>query len=91
MSIKPLPGDVVAQIRSSVVITSLNDVVCGLIKNSLDAEATRINVTVDYARGNCFIEDDGAGIPPSEFKEGGGLGQLHRMSALPVPSKALPS
>lgn len=87
MSIKPLPGDVVAQIKSSVVVTSLNNVICGLIRNSLDAEATKINVTVHYSRGNCSIEDNGNGIPPSEFKEGGGLGRLHRMSALPLPNK----
>lgn len=81
MSIKPLPGDVVAQIKSSVVITSLNNVICGLIKNSLDAEATKINLSVDHSRGNCSIEDNGTGILPSEFKEaGGGLGHLHCMS-----------
>lgn len=79
MSIKPLPTDVVAQIKSSVVITSLNNVICGLIKNSLDAEATRINLSLDYSRGNCSIEDNGTGIPPSEFRDNGGLGQLHCM------------
>jgi DNA mismatch repair protein MLH3 len=79
MSIKPLPADVVAQIKSSVVITSLNNVICGLIKNSLDAEATKINISVDYSRGNCSIEDNGTGIPPSEFRDDGGLGQLHCM------------
>ncbi|KAF3765416.1 hypothetical protein M406DRAFT_236222, partial [Cryphonectria parasitica EP155] len=83
MSIKPLPGDVVAQIRSSVVIASLNGVVTGLIKNSLDAEATRINVTIDYTRGNCSVEDNGTGIPPSEFQETGGLGQIHYTSKFP--------
>ncbi|ROW00673.1 hypothetical protein VSDG_03229 [Cytospora chrysosperma] len=77
MSIKPLPGDVVAQIKSSVAITSLNSVICGLVKNALDAEATKINLAVDYSRGNCSIEDNGVGIPPLEFKDTGGLGQLH--------------
>ncbi|KAJ0124590.1 DNA mismatch repair protein MLH3 [Diaporthe amygdali] len=83
MSIKPLPADVVAQIKSSVVITSLNNVICGLIKNSLDAEATKINLSVDYSRGNCSVEDNGAGIPPSEFRNDGGLGQLHYTSKYP--------
>lgn len=77
MSIKPLPGDVVAQIKSSVVITSLNNVIYGLVRNSLDAGATKITLNIDYGRGNCSIEDDGVGIPPSEFGDGGGLGQLH--------------
>ncbi|KUI73765.1 DNA mismatch repair protein MLH3 [Cytospora mali] len=83
MSIKPLPGDVVAQIKSSVAITSLNNVICGLVKNALDAEASKINLTVDYSRGNCSIEDNGFGIPPSEFKDTGGLGQLHNTSKHP--------
>lgn len=77
MSIKPLPANVVAQIKSSVVITSLNNVICGLIKNSLDAEATKINLSLDYSRGNCSVEDNGSGIPSSEFRDDGGLGQLH--------------
>lgn len=81
MSIKLLPGDVVAQIKSSVVITSLNNVITGLITNSLDAAATKINISVDYSRGNCSVEDNGNGIPPSEFSEDGGLGQLHCMCA----------
>ncbi|ROW02590.1 hypothetical protein VPNG_07854 [Cytospora leucostoma] len=83
MSIKPLPGDVVAQIKSSVAITSLNNVICGLVKNALDAKATKINLTVDYSRGNCSIEDDGVGIPPLEFKHTAGLGQLHYTSKHP--------
>lgn len=78
MSIRQLPEDVVDRLKSSVVITSLNGVVCGLLKNSLDAGATKINITVDYGRGNCTLEDNGIGISPEEFKEGGGLGKLHR-------------
>lgn len=70
-----------AQIKSSVVITSLNNVITGLIANSLDAQATKINLFVDYARGNCSVEDNGSGIPPSEFSDDGGLGLLHCMCA----------
>lgn len=81
MSIKPLPEDVVAQIKSSVLITSLNNVITGLVKNSLDAEATKVNIAVDYSRGNCSVEDNGVGIPPSEFQDDGGLGHLHCMCA----------
>ena len=77
MSIRPLPADVVAQIKSSTVITSLNGVVCGLAQNALDAAATRVSLSVDYRRGNCTIEDDGLGIPPLDFQEDGGLGKLY--------------
>ncbi|RYO75564.1 hypothetical protein DL766_003592 [Monosporascus sp. MC13-8B] len=77
MSIQRLPKEVIGQIKSSTTITSLSGVVCGLVKNSLDAEATKIAVSVDYARGNCSVEDNGLGIPPAEFKLDGDLGKLH--------------
>lgn len=83
MSIQPLPGDVIAQIKSSAVITSLNGVVDGLFRNSLDAGATKINISIDYSRGNCSIEDNGLGIPPACFHEDGGLGKLYYTSRYP--------
>ncbi|TVY48317.1 DNA mismatch repair protein [Lachnellula occidentalis] len=78
MSIQPLPPDVIAQIKSSIAITSLNGVLCELMKNSLDASSTKIDISVNYARGVCVVEDDGLGILPAEFREGGGLGKLYR-------------
>ncbi|WQF82395.1 hypothetical protein CDEST_07409 [Colletotrichum destructivum] len=80
MSIKPLPEDVIRRIRSSATVTSINGVVCALVKNALDAHATRLNITVDYSRGNCVVEDDGLGILPLEFREPGGLGKQHHTS-----------
>lgn len=77
MSIQPLPGDVVAQIKSSIAITSLNGAVCGLLRNSLDAAASKVNISVDYSRGYCSVEDNGHGITPASFQEEGGLGRLH--------------
>ena len=41
-----LPPDVVAQIKSSSSITSLNDVIFGLVQNSLDAAADKVAVDV---------------------------------------------
>lgn len=82
MSIRPLPDEVVAQIKSSTAIVSLIGVVLELLKNSLDAKAAKIDVTVDFARGGCTVEDDGLGIPPAEFSEDGGLGKLYCMYAL---------
>lgn len=78
MSIRPLPEDAINKIKSSSSVTSLNDVVCGLLMNSLDANSSKININLDFALGNCIIEDDGSGIQPHEFEEGGGLGKLHR-------------
>lgn len=82
MSIQPLPPDVIAQIKASITITSLNGVICELVKNSLDAASTKIDVSVDYTRGGCVVEDDGLGIQPSEFGENGGLGKLYHTSKL---------
>ncbi|KAK7229200.1 hypothetical protein V2G26_001370 [Clonostachys chloroleuca] len=83
MSIRQLPDHVVGKIRSSIVITSLNGVVVGLLKNSLDAGATKVNITVDFTRGNCTVEDNGSGIPPSEFESSGGLAKPHHTSRFP--------
>jgi hypothetical protein len=76
--IKPLPHSVYSQIQSSVVINTLSDAVLGLLRNSLDARATRIEITVNQARGGCTVEDDGLGIHPREFQNDGGLGKMHR-------------
>jgi signal transduction histidine kinase len=78
-SILPLPTEVIAQIKSSVAITSLTAVILGLVENSLDAQASKLTVEVDFVRGDCVVEDDGRGILPQEFGEGGGLGKLYRM------------
>jgi DNA mismatch repair protein MLH3 len=77
--ILPLPAEVVAQIKSSTTITSLTGVVLELFKNSLDARATKIEATIDFARGACTVEDDGLGIAPCEFGEEGGLGRRYCM------------
>ena len=77
MSIRPLPDEVVAQIKSSTAIVSLSGVVVELLKNSLDGKAARVDVTVDFARGGCTVEDNGLGIPPAEFSEDGGLGKQY--------------
>jgi hypothetical protein len=75
--IQPLSSEVVAKIKSSTSITHLNGVIAELVKNSLDANAQSIFVTVDYRRGGCVVEDDGDGILPAEFAPDGGLGKIH--------------
>ena len=77
-SIKALPPEVAKQINSSTAIPSLNNVVVGLVENSLDAKASLVDVEVDYEHGSCTVEDDGLGIPPCEFAQDGGLAKSHR-------------
>lgn len=79
-SIRPLPPDVAAKIKSSTSITHLNGVIVELVKNALDANAHTVLVTVDFKRGSCTVEDDGEGIRAAEFEPSGGLGKAHRMS-----------
>lgn len=79
MSIRPLPQVAADRIKSAATITSLNDVASGLLKNSLDARCSKVKIHVDYALGNCSVEDNGLGIMPSEFKHDGGLSKMHRM------------
>lgn len=79
-AILPLPENVVSQIKSSTTIISLNQVVLGLLENSLDAQATKININIDYGRGDCTVEDNGIGILPSEYRATGGLGRLYHTS-----------
>ncbi|KAJ5320396.1 hypothetical protein PENANT_c010G04931 [Penicillium antarcticum] len=78
--IQALPPDVIAKIKSSTSISHLNGVIVELIKNSLDANARTIFVTVDFKCGGCIVEDDGDGIPPAEFEAKGGLGKAHHTS-----------
>jgi DNA mismatch repair protein MLH3 len=76
--IRPLPAHVAAQIQSAATITSLAGVVVELLKNALDAGATKVEATADLARGSCSVEDNGRGIAPVEFEEGGALGRPYR-------------
>lgn len=76
--IRPLPPEVATQIKSSTTISSLSDVVCGLIENALDANARRIDISIDFGKASCSVEDDGWGIAPADFGESGGLGKPYR-------------
>lgn len=73
--ILPLPPEVAAQIRSSIAITTLQDVVVQLLCNSIDAHSTRVDVKVDSSRGSCVVEDNGLGIAAIEFAPEGSLGK----------------
>jgi DNA mismatch repair protein MLH3 len=78
--ILPLSEDAISQIISSKQITSLSGVVIALLENALDAGATKINISVNFGRGSCVVEDNGCGIPSTEFFEHGGLGKVHHTS-----------
>ncbi|KAI9697085.1 MAG: DNA mismatch repair protein [Candelina mexicana] len=85
-AILPLQAEVAAEIKSSTTITSLTGVVLDLLRNSLDAEASKVDIIVDFPRGGCTIEDNGHGIPPAEFHSDGGLGRMHYTSKYNSPT-----
>jgi DNA mismatch repair protein MLH3 len=78
--ILPLSEDAISQINSSKQITSLPGVVLALVTNALDADATKVDISVSFVRGSCTVEDNGCGIPSTEFAEHGGLGKMHHTS-----------
>ena len=68
MSIKPLSKDAVHQICSSQVITNLSTPLKELIENSLDAQATAIEVYLENYGSECIeVVDNGNGISPENF------------------------
>jgi len=71
--ILPLKIEDIAQIKSSINITTLEDAILGLFCNALDAEATKIEIDVQADRGSCTVTDNGFGIPEHEFMAEGGL------------------
>lgn len=60
--IAPLPQRTRSILRSTVILTSLVQVVSELIQNSLDANARSIQVGIDCDDWSCWVQDDGTGF-----------------------------
>ncbi|KDN51248.1 hypothetical protein RSAG8_00877, partial [Rhizoctonia solani AG-8 WAC10335] len=52
-----------AKLRSTQILTSLPQLISELVQNSLDAGASHIEVGVDPAEWECWVRDDGRGMP----------------------------
>ncbi|KAK3673785.1 DNA mismatch repair protein [Recurvomyces mirabilis] len=78
--ISPLSEAAAAQIHSSKTITTLQGVVLALLENSFDAGATKVEISLDFRRADCTIEDNGTGIFSDEFLLTGGLGRMYHTS-----------
>ncbi len=64
-TLQPLSEPVRTRLRSTYILTSLPQVVSQLVKNSLDASASHIDVGVDCQEWECWVKDDGNGISRS--------------------------
>jgi len=87
--ILPIQAEDVAQIKSSINITTLEDAVLGLLCNALDAEATKIEIDVQSDRGSCTVTDNGFGIPEYEFTEDGGLLKVYCVCSKTIKSRVI--
>lgn len=52
---------------------TLSKVILELVQNSLDSDATNIDVSVDYNQRGIYVRDNGSGISPEQFNEAIGL------------------
>uniref|UniRef100_A0A0A9GEC1 Uncharacterized protein n=1 Tax=Arundo donax TaxID=35708 RepID=A0A0A9GEC1_ARUDO len=66
-TIKRLPKNVHSSLRSSIILSDLSRVVEELIYNSIDANATKINIEVNVRACYVKVEDDGCGITRDEL------------------------
>ncbi|CAE7079576.1 unnamed protein product [Rhizoctonia solani] len=57
-----------ARLRSTQILTTLPQFISELVQNSLDAGASHIEVGVDPVEWECWVRDDGQGIPIEGMK-----------------------
>ena len=66
--IQTLPEEVIDLIAAGEVIDSMAAVVRELVENSLDAEASRINITLDPQLWSVCVTDNGKGMGLEDLK-----------------------
>lgn len=66
--ITPLPQRTRSILRSTVILSSLVQVVSELVQNSLDAKARSIQVGIDCDDWSCWVQDDGTGFTVDDLE-----------------------
>lgn len=73
-----LPSETRALLRSTVILTSLPQIVSELCQNALDAGARHVDVGVDFDDWSCWVRDDGSGISAQDLNHIGSSGDAGR-------------
>jgi DNA mismatch repair protein MLH3 len=66
-ALQTLSEPVRTRLRSTQILTSMPQVVSELVQNALDASASRVDIGVDCQEWECWVKDDGHGIPRSSL------------------------
>ncbi|KAF3908123.1 hypothetical protein ABW21_db0208645 [Orbilia brochopaga] len=78
--IEVLEDQVAAKLTSTVLITSVSDVVVGLFANSIDGGATKVEISWRVRDGYVDVVDNGVGIHPEDLDVIGAKFGTSRMS-----------
>ncbi|KAK6352840.1 DNA mismatch repair protein [Orbilia brochopaga] len=65
--ISVLPDQVAAKLTGTALITTVGDVVAGLLANSIDGGATKVEISWRVRDGYVDVVDDGLGIHPDDI------------------------
>jgi len=68
VSIRLLPTNISSLIKSQVDLNSFVSCVLEVVKNSVDANASRVSITVDFKRLYFVVVDNGEGITPHNLE-----------------------
>lgn len=62
-----LPSHTQAKLRSTQILVSLPQIISELVQNSLDADASQIDIGVDCEDWSCWVRDNGHGISKADL------------------------
>lgn len=65
--LQQLPSHTQAKLRSTQILVSLPQIISELVQNSLDADASQIDIGVDCEDWSCWVRDDGRGISKADL------------------------